>query len=343
VPIPSKRYAAIICAFAALCLGGCRTLGGVQAYDLPRESKRIDLPNYVIAPPDVLVINALRIVPMPPYFVQPLDSLNIQVTPTPAEQPILGIYHVNPEGTVNLGFGYGVIDVTDKTIPQVREALNKHLKAFLKDFEVSVSLAQSEGLQQIRGEHLVRPDGTIGLGEYGSVKVSGLTIDEAKRAIEGQLSQFLLNPKVAVDVSGFNSKAYYVVTDGAGFGEQVVRLPSMGSETVLDAVSQVYGLSPVSSRHRVWIARPVIDKGDCWEVLPVDWVAITQKGSPATNYQVLPGDRIYIKAQPIITFDTYLTRIISPIERMLGVTLLGSETVNSIRLNGKLGVGTTGR
>ena len=111
----------------------------------------------------------------------------------------------------------------------------------------------------------------------------------------------------------------------------------MGSETVLDAISQVYGLSPVSSKHRIWISRPTgADSDDCLE-LPVDWVAITQHGSAATNYQILPGDRVYIKARPIITVDTYLARFISPIERILGVTLLGSETVSSIRTNGKLG------
>ena len=155
---------------------------------MPRELKRADLPEYTIAPPDVLTINALRIVPKPPYHVQPLDTLNIQVTPTPAEQPILGLYPVSPEGNVNLGFGYGVVDVTDKTLKQVREALQKHLKAYLKDFDVSVSLAQSEGLQQIRGDHLVRPDGSIGLGAYGSVPVSGMTIDQAPAPLSASVA-----------------------------------------------------------------------------------------------------------------------------------------------------------
>ena len=49
----------------------------------------------------------------------------------------------------------------------------------------------------------------------------------------------------------------------------------------------------------------------------------------------MPGDRIYVKAQKLVTIDTMLARIISPIERLFGVTLLGANTVNQIK-------GTTG-
>ena len=69
--------------------------------------------------------------------------------------------------------------------------------------------------------------------------------------------------------------------------------------------------------------------------MPVDWVGITQHGIAATNYQLMPGDRVYVKAQKLVTIDTTLARILSPIERVLGTTLLGANTVNQI--NGKVG------
>ena len=37
--------------------------------------------------------------------------------------------------------------------------------------DATVAIAQSRAMQVIRGEHLVRPDGTVGLGVYGSVPV----------------------------------------------------------------------------------------------------------------------------------------------------------------------------
>src|SRR5262249_4180746 len=40
----------------------------------------------------------------------------------------------------------------------------------------------------VEGQHLVRPDGTVSLGRYGSVRVQGLTLDEATAKIVGQLT-----------------------------------------------------------------------------------------------------------------------------------------------------------
>ena len=70
--------------------------------------------------------------------------------------------------------------------------------------------------------------------------------------------------------------------------------------------------------------------------MPVDWDAITARGSTATNYQLLPGDRVFVSVDPWIAADNYLAKIIAPIERVLGVTLLGNSTVRSIQF------GTTG-
>ena len=72
----------------------------------------------------------------------------------------------------------------------------------------------------------------ITLGGYGSVSVVGMTVEQAKTAIEWRLSQLLEEPEVSVKVYSYNSKVYYVITQGAGLGDQVVRLPVMGNETV---------------------------------------------------------------------------------------------------------------
>ncbi len=45
-------------------------------------------------------------------------------------------------------------------------------------------------VQPISGEFLVRPDGTVGLGVWGSVSVTGLTSDKAADAIRRKLAAF---------------------------------------------------------------------------------------------------------------------------------------------------------
>lgn len=302
------------------------------AGQMPRELNKVSHPTYVIEPPDILLIDAVRIVPLPPYRIEPLDGIIVQVDPTPMEEPINGIYIVQPEGTVDLGFSYGTVSVIDLTLEEAKKAVEAHLKkaGTLKDPRVTVALGQSRGRQQIRGEHLVRQDGTVSLGIYGPVHVAGMTLAQAKAAIEEQLAQYLLRPEVTVDVAAFNSKVYYIITDGAGFGKVMYRFPIVGNETVMDALGQINGTPAVAAYNKMWIARPAPDNNCTEQVLPIDLVAITEKASTATNYQIFPGDRIYVKADSLLTLDGMLAKINQPLERIFGVTLLGSAALKSI-------------
>lgn len=205
--------------------------------------------------------------------------------------------------------------------------------------------ALSLPVQPVSGSFSVRPDGTVYLGIWGSVPVAGLTITQAQDAIVAHVSQQedptkpgtrgFVKLKATLDVLQYNSKRYYVVFDGGGNGEQVIPFPVTGSESVLDAIANVQGLPAVASKRNVWVARRSPFRHMPQQILPVDWIAITQHGVEDTNYQVLPGDRIYVKAQRLVTVDTTLARIIAPIERITGIILLGSSTVNQIQGRGQ--------
>jgi protein involved in polysaccharide export with SLBB domain len=335
----------LTCLFPAfLLLGvavcGCRELPHqVSALpSLPREKDKVTLPDYVIEPPDILLIDALAVIPRPPYRIAPGDVLSIQVPNAFPQFPIAGAFAVEPDGTVNLGASYGSVQVNRMTLAEAQAAIEALLRPRIRDVKATVSLLQSRILQQIRGTHIVTPDGKVRLGVYGEVRVVGLTVRQAKIALEEHLSLYLVAPEISVDVVAYNSKVYYVVLDGGGNGQQIVRLPVTGNDTVLDALGQVGGLTALSSK-RIWVARPAPAGQSCDQVLPVDWSAIVTRGRTETNYQVFAGDRIYVAANPLIAIDTGLARIISPIERLFGITLLGDATVNSIKNNGS-GSGT---
>jgi len=319
----------------------------LPADPLPNEHHKVILPDYVIEPPDILLVDALRVVPLPPFKAQPQDSLLIAVSNAPASDPISGIYIVETDGTVNLGPSYGSVKVVGLTLAQIKTAIEDQVKSILKDPpKVVVSVAQTRGVQQIRGEHLVRPDGRISLGNYGSVTVTGLTLVQAKAVIEGHLSRYLQNPEVAVDVLAYNSKVFYVIFDLAGTGQQIVRLPITGNDTVLDAISQLFGLLPVSNKRQIWVTRPAPPGSPCDQVLPVDWVGITTRGRTETNYQLMPNDRIFVNGAPLVKVDTYLARLLAPMERTLGFILLGSGTIQSVgsiqNISGSSGNGSNG-
>ena len=313
---------------------GCATLDHDHPPpEVPHELAKVSLPPYVIESPDILTINALKLVPRPPYKIEPLDSLGIRVTETIPEQPIQGIYAVEPNGKVNLGFNYGSVFVQGMTIEQATVAIETHLKKALKPpFQVSVVLSETRALLLIRGQHLVQTDGTVNLGVYGAVYVDNMTIPQAKEAIEKHLSQFLVDPEVALTVTGYNSKVFYLINDGGGVaGEQITRLPMTGKTTVLDALGQVGGLPIHVEKQKMWLVRPA-PAGSCEAmVLPVDYKAIVRRGETDTNYQILPGDRLYVKAAPLLTLDAYEGRILAPIDRLFGTALLTTGLISSLQ------------
>jgi polysaccharide export outer membrane protein len=305
--------------------------GGAGGGPAPHEKEMTTHPAYVIEPPDILFIDAIRVVPKPPYRIEPLDVLLIQVAETLPGQPINGPYSVGPDGTVNLGFSYGTVRIAGLTLEQAAAVIRNQLAQKIREPQVAVALAQFRGVQQTRGEHLVGQDGTITLGTYGCVNVAGLTLCQAKAVIERHLSKWLLNPEISLSVAAYNSKVYYIIVDGGGFGQQVFRFPITGNDTVLDALSLINGLPPIASKKKIWLARPApCECKGCYQILPINWEAIVMAGDTCTNYQLFPGDRIYIKANALLAFNNYLGQVLAPIEQIFGAVLLGASTIGTI-------------
>ncbi len=335
---------------AVLALVGCngtsknnqQLLWEIEASDIPRELDMATIPAYRVAPPDILILEAVNNIRPAKDPLRAGDELIIRASNTFPVDPagdatlnefkiIRNVYQVQTDGTVDLGPEYGSVPVEGMTKDEAQAALEAHLKdtVGLATPKVAVSMPDVNGRQEIAGEHLVRPDGTISLGIYGNVYVAGMTVDEIKQAVEVHLEEFIHDPEIQVDIAAYNSKVYYVITDGGGFGETVVRIPYTGNETVLDAIANVQGLSEVSSK-MLWISRPAPNGTGCAQRLPVDWRAITEDGITTTNYQLLPGDRIYIRADKLTALDSALAKIFAPVNRIFGVILLGSSTIQRL-------------
>lgn len=323
---------------AVAMAGGCRTPDRTKCEPiplLPRELDKVTLPAYRVEPPDILIIEALKGAPKPPYLIEVLDVLYVQLDKDFPNTPLTGLYNVDPSGSVDLGLAYGgTVQVSGQSLEQAKATIEQHLvnRVKITNPQIVVTLAQSRAPQRISGPHLVRQDGTVSLGRYGDVMVAGMTLPDVKRAIEAQLSNFLQDVEVTVDVQNYNSKKFYVILDGGGSGQQVITFPITGNDTVLDAISQANGLTPVSSADRIWVARPA-PVGSQHQILPVDWKGISISADTKTNYQLMPGDRVYVAAQPLVKFDNMLGKIFAPVERIFGITLLGTGTVRQLEGN----------
>jgi hypothetical protein len=49
----------------------------------------------------------------------------------------------------------------------------------------------------------------------------------------------------------------------------------------------------------------------------------------------LPGDRVYIAEDNVTAFNTFLSKVTQPIERLLGTSALGSSTVRGFQILGR--------
>ncbi len=341
-------------AYAAAC--GCFAVSGCAAplalrevsadvalTDVPRELQKVSIPPYRVEAPDILSIESVNNIRPVGDPLRAGDDVGIRVMGTLPDDPTLddmqnefkhinGLYRVQTDGTVDLGPEYGSVMIEGLTVNGAKAAIETYLRndVGLKEPKVAVSLPNVNGKQVISGEHVIRPDGTVSLGVYGSVYVNGMTLDEVKSTVEQHLARYMHQPEVMVDVLAYNSKLIYVIADGGGAGETVVKLPFTGNETVLDAIADVQGLSEVSSKN-IWVARPSPATSAVAQTMPVDWRAITQDAVTTTNYQLLPGDRIYIKADHMIATDNFIAKFTIPMSRVFGVTLLGNGTVQALK------------
>ena len=311
---------------------------------IPRELQKTTLPDYIIEPPDILRIEVTRIVPKSPYELGPGDGLLVQAARADGTLLLNEVISVELDGTMQFGSPFddpndetdpalridGPINVGGLEMNAARRLIRDHIAKTIADPSVRVSLNQFAAQQEISGEHLVASDGTVTLGAYGRIRVVGLTVEEAREAINSHLSQFLQSPNASVDVFAYNSKNYYIILQGAGLGDQVAQFPVTGNETVLDALSNVQGLSGTSSEE-IWISRPGRNIFDGHQILPVNYQGITQLADAGTNFQILPGDRVFVREDKLIAADTHLGKIIAPVERIFGVVLLGTDTSSRIQ------------
>jgi polysaccharide export outer membrane protein len=85
-----------------------------------------------------------------------------------------------------------------------------------------------------------------------------------------------------------------VIVAGSEKKEEVSVFPCTGNETVIDAIAGVTGR--VLQSANLHVARQGTDGGQ-WQVFPIDWAGITKHGDTRTNYQILPGDRVYVRTK----------------------------------------------
>lgn len=173
---------------------------------------------------------------------------------------------------------------------------------------------------RLPGDQPVLADGTIDLGRFGRPVVAGKTLPAieaevtniVQAALKAEAEKAKADKDAVRDVEtgpvvlnvrlvGRASKVYYVIGEVNAPGV----FPVTGRETVLDGIFAAGNLTRKASTRNVILSRPTSPDG-CRVVLPVCWDDITQLADPSTNYQLMPGDRIYVASKGM--FEDFLAR-----------------------------------
>ena len=110
-----RRWVSCLLPMAVLMVCGCQTVKTpeekIAKSNIPREFNMVSMPDYVIEPPDIIVVEVLEALP---------------------GRPITGERLVRPDGKISLGF-YGEVYVAGLTTTEIKEKIVLHLRKYLRD------------------------------------------------------------------------------------------------------------------------------------------------------------------------------------------------------------------
>lgn len=150
---------------------------------------------------------------------------------------------------------------------------------------------------RVPADQPVMPDGTIDLAEYGRIVVAGLTVEQIEGAVNAAIQNVENDPDLSpvnVRLTVAESAVYYVLGEVNAPGAY----PLIGRETVLDGLMAAGGLSDAASDCDMILSRPT-NPESCRVVLPICYDRIVQLGDTTTNYQLRPGDRIFVATRSV--------------------------------------------
>ncbi len=135
----------------------------------------------------------------------------------------------------------------------------------------------------------VSQDGTITFPLAGSVHVGGLTTANAEAALAKRLSAYLRDPQVSIFIKEYGNKKVFVFGQVAKPG--AIELPEETPLTVLGAVSQAQGFTPIAAPDRTRVIRMVDGKSQTFVIVVSD---ITQRGQKDKDMVLKPNDIVYV-------------------------------------------------
>ena len=154
---------------------------------------------------------------------------------------------------------------------------------------VHIDMRGFEGHQ--RNEVAVAPDGSLTYLQVRQLPVSGLTIDQLRERLAGELRAYYKNARVIVTPGTLQSQKVYVLGKVVKKGAIVLDRPMTLVEVVAQAGGLETGLFQQNTVELADLGRSFVMRGD--QKLPVDLEALFLRGDMSQNTLAQAGDYLY--------------------------------------------------
>lgn len=148
----------------------------------------------------------------------------------------------------------------------------------------------------------VAPDGNISVPLVGELVVTGLTYPELIDALESALSDYLVEPSVAVNIVSVSNQKVFIL----GEVQNPAVLQIANEMTILEALIRTGGIHQDSRTDNVLLIRGNLDSP---ELFLVDVKAIYASGDMSQLVQLQRGDIVYVPAKTITNVERFFRRV----------------------------------
>jgi len=162
---------------------------------------------------------------------------------------------------------------------------------------------------EFSGQYVVNSEGKIEYKFVGDIIVAGLTKTELRDRLTEILTDYLIEPKLDVQIVSYLSKVFYVVGDVSSPGKFYMRGDTI---TVREALVQSGLPTHAAAMRRCRLITP--DEKGRNNFLDVNVYSLLFEGNLRQNLVMKPGDVLYVPA----TIMAKIIRIISPVSSVVG-------------------------
>ena len=143
--------------------------------------------------------------------------------------------------------------------------------------------------------YTVRPDGKMNFPLVGEIDVNGLTVYEFTQLLTKELSEYIINPKITVNVAKLGTTRVFVMGEVSKQGMHELTK----SHRVLDALGAAGGFTQKAAKKSIYLVRNVGTPEE--NVQKINILNYMKKGDMSQNVVLQEGDCLYLTSNHKVT------------------------------------------